>query len=158
METGLYEAIKAINVENLSEDEKKELLKIFQVTENSLIRNRIAIIFSDSHYNEAIPYIIKKINDKDLYNYNGTLVWALGNLDSKKYFTEFIKIICEQAYEARLWAYGAVEDFTPIISNTVKKEALKILEEFLNQQEEIEDDKYENSTLHFIEQTIKLLS
>ena len=36
------------------------------VTENVLIRNHIALIFSDLHYEKEVPYIINKINEKIL--------------------------------------------------------------------------------------------
>ena len=77
MKTELYKSIKAINIKNLNEDDKEELLRIFMVTKNDLIRNQIAFIFSDLHYDNAIPYIIKKINEKSTFHNNGSLVHAL---------------------------------------------------------------------------------
>jgi len=68
MKTELYRAIKSININELSPEDNRELLAFFKITKNDLIRNQIAFIFSDIKYNESIPSIIRKINDKSLYN------------------------------------------------------------------------------------------
>jgi len=81
MKTELYKAIEAIDIKNLTEDDKEELLSIFMVTKNALIRNHIALIFADLHYDKAVPYIIKKINEKSTFNNNGTLVHSLEEFD-----------------------------------------------------------------------------
>ena len=102
MKNELHKALKGIDINKLSEDDKLELLTIFRNTKSSLIRNQIAFMFSDMQYGYAIPYIIKKINQKKLYNKNGSLVHALSDMDTKNYLIEFIRIICDQDYEARL--------------------------------------------------------
>ncbi|MFI5139448.1 MAG: hypothetical protein ACHQIM_16615, partial [Sphingobacteriales bacterium] len=51
-----------------------------------------------------------------------------------------------------------IEEYSPSTSNRVKKKALIVLEEYRLQQETVEDDAYENSTLHFIEATERLLT
>jgi hypothetical protein len=158
MKTELYKSIKAIDIKNLNEDDKEELLRIFMVTKNVQIRNHIALILADIRYDKAVPYIIKKINEKSTFNNNGTLVYSLEEFDLRKYFIPIIKIICEQEYEARLTAYGIVQDIAPSISNITKKKALKILEEHRLELEHAAVDKGENSTLHFVEKTKELLS
>jgi hypothetical protein len=157
MKTELYKSIKAIDIRSLIEDDKEELLRIFMVTKNVLIRNHIAIVFADLHYDKAVPYIIKKINEKSTFNNNGTLVYSLGDFDLKKYFIPLIRIISEQEYEARLTAYGIVQDLAPSIPVTIKRKALKILEERRLELEHAATDKGENSSLHFVEQTEKML-
>ena len=157
MKTELYKSIKAIDSKNLTEDDKEELLRIFMVTKNILIRNHLALIFADLHYDKAVPYIIKKINEKSTFNNNGTLVYSLQDFDLKKYFIPLIRIICEQEYEARLTAYGIVQDLAPLIPGTTKIKALDILEERRLELEHAAIDKGENSTLHFVEKTKQLL-
>lgn len=90
LRTELYRHIKAIDIGKIKEDDKEELLKIFRVTKNPLIRNHISLIFSDLKYDKSVPFIIKKIMDKDTINDNGTLVYSLGNLDCKKYFLSLL--------------------------------------------------------------------
>jgi hypothetical protein len=158
MQTELYKAIKAIEIKNLTEDDKEELLRIFMVTTNDLIRNHIALIFSDLHYEKAVPYILKKIKEKSVSHNNGTLVYSLEAFDVKKYFIPLIKIICEHEYEPRLMAYGIVQNLAPSVPGRIKSRALKILEAHRLALEQTATDIGENSTLHFVEQTQKLLS
>lgn len=157
MNNELHKAFKSINIDNLNNDDKFELLTIFRNTKSPLIRNQLAFMFSDMHFNEAIPYILKKINQKNLYNQNGSLVYALTTLDTRKYFKTFIKIICEQGYEARLHAFEIVEKDVKSVITEVRREALNSLQKCRNRQISLSTENGENSRLHFIEQTIKLL-
>jgi hypothetical protein len=59
MKTELYKAIKSINGDSLSDEDKDELLKLFTITNNSLIRDHLAMLFSDLHYDRAAYYILK---------------------------------------------------------------------------------------------------
>jgi hypothetical protein len=154
LNTELFRAIKSIDFKKIGDDDKIELLSIFRNTKNAAIRDQIALFFAEIHYNEAVPFIIKKINEKGLYNHNGTLVYSLENLDTLKYFIELIKIICEQAYEARLMAYEIIEELSNSISNQTRRRSLQILESYLLKERAVANDKYENSTLHFIESAI----
>lgn len=157
MKTELYKSIKAINLKNLNENDKEELLRIFMVTKNPLIRNHIALIFADLHYEKAISYIFKKINEKITYNNNGTLVYSLEGFELRRYFVSIIKIICEQEYEARLLAFGLAQKVVSLVSKRTKAKALKTLIEYQSKIERSKNDKGENSTLHFIKKTKELL-
>jgi len=86
MKTELYKAFKGIEVKNLTEENKEELLRFFMVTKDHTIRNQIAFIFSDIQYEKAVPFILKQIRRKELYNYNGSLVYALQEFDLRKHF------------------------------------------------------------------------
>ena len=154
----LLRVIKEIKIENLIEEDKEELIFVFMATKNALIRNRIALIFSDITYNRAVPFLIKKINDSSLLNNNGTLVYALQDLDTSKYFIQIIKIICNQDYEARLMAFEIIEKEKDKVSTKVQNQALKILEDCRSFQEKNAKSRGKNSTLHFIEQTIAILN
>jgi hypothetical protein len=67
-------------------------------------------------------------------------------------------MICEQEYEARMTAYDIVHDLALSIPGRVKNKALKILEEYQLMLEQTATDKGEDSTLHFVEETQRLLS
>ena len=158
MQTELYQAIKGVDLKKLTGDDKEELLGLFMITKHPGIRNCSALIFADLGYNEAIPSIIKKIKDKNLFGWNGTLVYALESLDSVNYFVAIVRMVCEQDYEARLMAYNIVEKHVNSISAETRKKALKILKKYqIEQEAKIDMDQYENSTLHFIDATKRLL-
>lgn len=155
----LYKALETIDINKLTGEEKEELLGLFMVTKDALIRNHIALILADLHYEKAVPCILDKINDKNIYNKNGTLVYSLQEFDLGEYFIPLIKIICEQDYDARwLMAYGIVKDLASPIPGTTKSQAFEILEEHRVLLELEATDKGANSTLHFVEQTQELFS
>lgn len=155
--TELYRALKGINVENLTDEDKEELLRFFVVAKNNTIRNQIAFIFSDIKYNKAIPFIIEKINDKNLSHNNGSLVYALENLEVEDYFIEFVKMVCEMEYEPRYQAYEIVQKLTPLISREIRENALALLEERRILLETAATDKGPDSSLNFVEHSIELI-
>lgn len=127
MKDSLYDAISSINIDTIDESDKLELLQFFLHTNSPVIRNQLALMFSDMKYNFAIPDILKKIAEKDLVNANGTLVFALHELDNQPYFLHIVKIVCEQGYEARSAAFDILEKDVNLIPNEMKIEALKML-------------------------------
>ena len=149
--------LKAIDIKNLTEDDKDELLRVFMVTENALLRNHIALVFANLHYDKAVPYIVKRINDKSTFNANGTLVYSLEGFDLKEYFIPLIEIICKMEYEARLQAYYIVQNLAPSIPVSIRNNALEILEAHRLSLEDAATDKGEGSALHFVEKTMELL-
>jgi hypothetical protein len=110
MKAELHRAFKSIKAEDLNEDEKEELLQIFMIAKNSVIRNQIAFILSDAHYDRAIPFILSKINDQGSYYNNGSLVYSLEGLNVEDYFLDIVKIICSMEYEARYQAFEIVQN------------------------------------------------
>ena len=155
--TELYRALKGINAENLTDEDKEELLRFFMVAKNHAIRNQIAFILSDIKYNKAIPFIIEKINDKNLSHNNGSLVYALENLEVKDYFIEFVKMVCEMEYEPRYQAYEIVQKLTPTTSREIRENALVLLEERRILLEITATDKGPDSSLNFVEHSIELI-
>jgi hypothetical protein len=157
MKTELYRSIKNIEPGKLSESDKEDLLKIFDVVDNVLIRDQIAFIFGDSKYDKAVPHIIRKIKDSKTFHNNGSLVYALHGLDVSNFFTDIIDIICTMEYEARLAAYEIIDDNKSKISDHVRANAIDTLQSHLKTLPTNRPDIQENSTRHFIESTIKLL-
>ncbi|MCF6403147.1 hypothetical protein L3C95_09695 [Chitinophaga filiformis] len=155
--TELYRALKGMNAESLTDEDKEELLRFFMVTKNHVIRNQIPLIFSDIKYNKAIPFIIKKINDQNLSHDNGSLVYALENLEVKNYFIEFVKMVCEMEYEPRYQAYEILRKLAPAISSEIRENALALLEERRILLEITATDKGPDSSLDFVEHSIELI-
>jgi len=123
---------------------------------------QIAFIFSLLNYTEAVPSIIKKINNKEFYNKNGSLVYALGSMDVTNYFYSFVKIICEQAYMARMEAYRIIRKIAPHASIAHKRKALNMLDNTIKKIKSMESSpeiesrlEYMLGTKEIIEQSIK---
>ncbi|WP_118952110.1 hypothetical protein [Taibaiella helva] len=157
MKNALYEAIKSINIHEVDYDDRLELLKIFLNTENPLIRNHIAFIFSDLNYVHAIPSIIKKIEEYELYNSNGSLVFALESMDTLPYFLDIIRILSKQGYEARLSALNIIRKDVHAVSEQQKKKALRLLKKYKESEILHGVDQGSNSSMHFIEEAERLL-
>ncbi|WP_462266983.1 hypothetical protein [Mucilaginibacter sp.] len=159
MENELAKAISAIKAENLTNQDKEILLFLFNKTDNIAIANSIALIFADAKFQAAIPSVIKKIFDKNFYNYNGTLIYSLQDFDTKKYFIKFIKILCEQGYEARLQAYEVIEKDINLVTKRMKTVALAVLKRYAETEEfDCKEESYPDSRIHFITDTINLMS
>ncbi len=158
MTNELSNAINSINIDNLDEEDKADLLRIFMATENAGVRNRIAMQFADLRYQKAVPYVVEKINDPAIRHCTGTLLYALDSLDAAPYFLTFIRVLSEHEYESRYGAHILVEKYADSISATTRKKAIKVLEDFRTKEEQADEEKYENSKLHFIDATLKLLA
>jgi len=156
LNTELFRAIMSMDIKNLNDEDKRELLNIFNFTRNAAIRDQIALMFAETNYNEAVPFIIEKINDGEVFNHTGTLVYSLLELDSKQYFIDLIKIICEQAYESKAMAFSIVSKLTPSIQNTDLDKALKLLHDYKAKIDNsgISDD----DTINIINSTITVLN
>ncbi|RVT99875.1 hypothetical protein EOD41_15655 [Mucilaginibacter limnophilus] len=158
MSTQIRNLIKTIDIKELDSTDKEELLRFFMVTQDPGIRNHLALIFYDFRYNEAAPFIIQKINEPELYNCNGTLVFALSDMDVSQYYLDIVKILCEQEYEARWGAFDILKIHALNISDTTRYDALKLLEQYEEILLTTGADNANNSTLHFIEETRALLT
>ncbi|WP_118976823.1 hypothetical protein [Taibaiella koreensis] len=157
MKSALYNAIRSISLNEFEAADKKELLSIFIHTDNALLRNHIAFIFSDLNYTESIPHIIQKIKERALYNANGSLVFALENMDTLPYFLEIIEIVCEQGYEARLAALEIIQKDLGSISDTVREEVRSVINKHMKMEIKQESEVKENSKLHFMEEVKTML-
>ena len=155
LNTELFKAIKQLKIANLTNDDKDDLLSIFNNTGNAAIRDQIALIFAEVSYNEAIPSIINKINDKALFNHTGTLVYCLQELDAKNYFIDLIKIVCEQAYESQIVAFTAIKNLIEFIEGDTLSQALMLLKSSKKKIEKSNVDNYE--TIDLINSLIDLL-
>ena len=158
LKTELYRSFKELDLQKLTEQDNEDLLKIFNVVDNVLIRDQIAFIFADLKYEKAVSSIIRRIKEKDAIHNNGSLVYALQSFEMDAYFIDLIDIICDMEYEARLMAYELIETMQSHIDDDAKKNGLKKLQHCRSVQDHNSNDTGENSTIHFIEATIKLLS
>lgn len=153
----LYRSIKELDIEKLNELDKIELLNFFRAADNPLIRDRIALIFSDLQYHKAVPDIIARIMDNRTTNDKGTLVYALDNLDCREHFLPLVQVIGEMDYESRLMAYGVIEKNVKLISSETRRKAIDQLEQYRVHLEATSDDLGNHSPLHFVEKTKEML-
>ena len=99
----------SINFENLTKTNIKELHKYFDVCNDYNICGCLAIIFSDCGYKKAHGSIYSKIIDKKSFGRNGSMVYALENLVTRKNIFDLVNIILTQKYESRRTAFFILE-------------------------------------------------
>ncbi len=151
MSRTIYEMLKKIEIDQLDDQDLEDLFCLFQGTGNSLVRNQIAFIFSDLKYNVAVPCIIDKIKDKDVRDPNGSLVYALENMDTLNHFVTIVDIMCKHGYTGRLSAIAIIKNNLPNVTKEQCLEALRVLERHKDFQQQHATDKSQDSTLHYIE-------
>lgn len=74
------------------------------------IRNGAALALHDLKNNEAIEPILSSIFKLENKNYNGTMVYALENLDCKDKLVEIFKILFYHGYESKMGAYTILSE------------------------------------------------
>jgi|JI7StandDraft_1071085.scaffolds.fasta_scaffold407577_2 hypothetical protein len=98
------------------------LIKIL-ASSSPKIRNRVALKLKDLKYNQAVKPLLSAIFKKGNRHYNGTLVYALQDLDCSHYLKEIFQILFFEGYEAKYMAYQILYNQEFIFT---KKDLLKI--------------------------------
>lgn len=73
------------------------------------IRNRAALALEEIRDDRAIEPLLKSINKKENFNFNGTMVFALESLDCSKHLTEIFEILFYQTYESKMGAMSILD-------------------------------------------------
>lgn len=146
----LLRALDEIIPEKLLECDKEELLGFFIISKNLLVLNKLALLFSDSRYHQAVPAIIKKIFDKDLENYTGTLIYSLEDLNSADYLPKIIRMLSFDSYESRYMAFEVIHAHLDEFPLGKLKYCLKILN--LAKKHSAKKILDNTSSMHFIEE------
>jgi hypothetical protein len=153
----LYKSLKSIDLQKLSKEDINDLKEIFMAINNPLLFNQIAFMLGDLKCNDAVPLIIKKINQKDNYGRNGSLVYSLEDLNCVEYFLSIIDILCTQDYECRISALYIIEKYTDEISEITRAKAIEKLNEVIENEDVKLNSNEKNSLFHFIKEAIHIL-
>lgn len=76
---------------------------------DSGIRNRAALALEEIRDKRAVEPLLKAINKKENFNFNGTMVFALESLDCSKYLVEIFEILFSQTYESQMSAMSILD-------------------------------------------------
>jgi len=101
----------------------KPLLKELLYSTNQWIRDAAAISLGDLKANEVVPEIMDLINNPNNKDNNGSLIYALQNLEIKDFFLDFIKLLSSHL-ESRDLALDIIENNLDIVSTDIQKQAL----------------------------------
>ncbi|WP_053404593.1 HEAT repeat domain-containing protein [Persicobacter sp. CCB-QB2] len=99
-----------------------ELLIDLLESDRPEIRNAGAIGIYELRPQKALEPLLNAIFKQENHNYNGTLVWALGQLDCKNRLIDIFRILFYESYEAKISAYEILDSQIFEFSKTDLKE------------------------------------
>lgn len=155
--TELFNVLLQLREENLTAGDLEDLLVLFSYTKNHALRNHLAKIFCNVHYEPAVPVIFEKILDKCNYNHTGTLVFALESFDLKNYLKDLVQILLSpQSFEALMTLEYIIERHLDSFLQIDKEEARTFLVAYrLERSPNWDIDK---DTHYYVDAIINLLS
>lgn len=118
------------------------LIKILSETDDTVLRNAIALALSDIGDVSAVKPLIILIEDPKTNGKRGTLLYALQSFDCSQYIDLFIKLLLEDSFEA-------------------SRESFILIEKNMNKLSEIEKQKYKEkieTAISNIEAKLNLLT
>ena len=77
---------------------------------DSRIRNIAALALEEIRDERALEPLLKSINKKENFNFNGTMVFALESLDCSKHLVEIFEILFYQTYESKMSAMSILDN------------------------------------------------
>ena len=84
-------------------------ISLLSLDNHSIIR-MAAWALDEIRDNKAVNPLLRSIFKKENYNYNASMVWTLSKLDCSNKLKEIFKILFYQAYEAKLYAHGILNE------------------------------------------------
>lgn len=122
------------------------------------LKNALALSLGDLGADEAVPLLMSLIKEPEYENRRGSFVYALRNLNCRRYFLDIVDLICTGHYEVY---HHALDIFESIVDNVSYEEKV-MARERLQMQEQIElllpptkNPKYDR--IHFLRDALKLI-
>jgi hypothetical protein len=134
-----------------------QLVPILAQTENTEIRDKIALTIRDWKIKEAVPILFELIKKPSLHNQRGTLLYALQVFDCKEYIFELVGVIGTGNYEAREMALQILESWEKgSFSEIALDEAIAQLKKW-NKKATAEQKQYIQSAINCLKELKKSL-
>ena len=105
---GIKDYLKTINTEE-TDNWFERLVNAFEIADNPIERNKLAILLSDFGKELAVVPIIKMIKDPRTKGNRGTLLYALGELDCSLHLDFLFTLMLEDNFEVSRQAYLIIE-------------------------------------------------
>ena len=115
------------------------LLKQMELTEEPLIRNRIALTLSDMACQEVVEPIIKLLKDPKTLGFRGSLLYALAPLHYNEHIDLLIDLMITGNFEVSRQSYLLLEKIINDVTSNKKQEyKLKIKEHIEDMEDKID--------------------
>lgn len=125
------EEILAVIVHTDKKDAVPNLITYLRNTENSIIRNALAIALSDMRDERAIEPIVELLEDPKTLGNRGTLLYALEPFDCTSHLETLVRQFLTGNFEVQAGAYQLIESMGATIPVTQLNKALIQIEKQL---------------------------
>ncbi|MDO6434472.1 hypothetical protein Q4E93_27925 [Flavitalea sp. BT771] len=127
----------------LENDIQGQLVKIFRLTDDNKVRDKIALIFADLSDEHIIPVLINKINEIKYSGHISTLIYVCSEYDCAEWIDFFVGLVIDLDDSSYLEAISVIEGIQKPIKLSDKVICIKRLANYLSSIEN-ESNKYED--------------
>jgi HEAT repeat protein len=122
------EAIRTVGKSRRFKELAPNLSNMLSVESDINVLNELALSLGKLKYHEAVPKLMKYVNNPDFSSRRGTFIYALQSLDCREYFLDFVKMICDGNFEVFSHSLSVLESIIDKVSYELRLEGKKILE------------------------------
>ena len=133
-QTTFEEILTKIKLESIDEDDLSDLITTLETTDDSILRNRIALLLSDIGCDMAVPTLLSLISKEELKNKRGTLIHCLANLRlTDEQVLEVSHLLYQGNYEVQWEVCELIKKKSEQLENASIVQLLVVLQEKIQQ-------------------------
>ena len=122
-------------------------------------KNAVAISLGQLGADQAVPILMKVVNNKDYSGKSGSFLYAISikPLECKEYFLDFIELLCTGSLEVRASAIELIESLHNKVDNDIKMKSIQIISKHKILIESQGKPKEKFDTINYLEYVENLL-
>lgn len=133
-QTMFEEILTKIKLESINEENLSDLITTLETTDDSILRNRIALLLSDIGCDMAVPTLLSLISKEELKNKRGTLIHCLANLRlTTEQILEVAPLLYQGNYEVQQEVCELIKKKSEQLENPNIVQLLVVLQEKIQQ-------------------------
>lgn len=133
-QTTFEEILTKIKLESINEENLSDLITTLETTDDSILRNRIALLLSDIGCDMAVPTLLSLISKEELKNKRGTLIHCLANLRlTTEQILEVAPLLYQGNYEVQKEVCELIKKKSEQLENPNIVQLLVVLQEKIQQ-------------------------
>ena len=133
-QTMFEEILTKIKLESINEENLSDLITTLETTDDSILRNRIALLLSGIGCDMAVPTLLSLISKEELKNKRGTLIHCLANLRlTTEQILEVAPLLYQGNYEVQQEVCELIKKKSEQLENPNIVQLLVVLQEKIQQ-------------------------
>lgn len=133
-QTNYENFLTKINLKCISENNLSDLIAVLETTDDSILRNQIALLLSDIGCDRAVPSLLSLISKEELKNKRGTLIYCLANLSlTDEQILEVSPLLYQGNYEVQQETYELIKKKSEQLENSSIVQLLITLQKKIQQ-------------------------